>query len=483
MPSNSVDYVSPQQPITPVPRPALVAYSDSDSENSFHGVAGPAFRLTAPIQRTEAAKGFSAQEVTNIAPTDSFAVFDTTLTLDTLEPRGTTATNQNTVYTQGNERHDQAKHYDVCVGDDDKTITDISNEAYSVDLETIFGEDDGEGDQGSNAPQCWGDIKYPRIGTCDHEFMIVNKGERYRKVVSDFFGRNKRATASIPTDFYPKLCRICYQRLAYRLASMNRANPAKDTAAVAKLRCDAILATLQKMKERKFIDRHGHEWPWWCGLELRLTNDGQALMDDPERLETEIQKKNDDVAKYKADRIKSPQGKSLKRLHKRIKPEYLPDWLQNLCAATPENYAGDSFAARTIVERTGPRYSFDELILIVKAIKTFCHRSRCAFPTIEALPVPLGLLDEQIFKEKRRLRAVANKEKKETKRAALQAEHDARDHPSSTRRKNRAVAKRKEADRALAVANAAERAVEAAREDAVLSAGMVYKNEAQFTDD
>jgi hypothetical protein len=249
---------------------------------------------------------------------------------------------------------------------------------------------------------------------------------------------------------------------------MNKDDPEKDAAAVAKLRCDAIIATLQKMKERKFIDRHGYEWPWWCGFELQLTNDGQALLDDPEGLKADIEKKNGEVAKYKADRVKSPQGKNLKRLHKRVRPEYLPDWLQKLCQANTEN---NDAVASAIGDRNGVRYSFDELILIIKAIKTFCHESRCAFPTIEAVPVPIGLLDEQILKEKRKLRATANKMKAETKKAAIDAEREARDQPSNTLLKKKAIIKRREAGEARAEADAAEQAVDNAQEDALLSAG------------
>lgn len=429
------------------------------------------FGPEAQAKKMDAGEGLLALSMAEITAARNTCTENLTTPAGTGKKHRTKTTTHDIATDEGGNRCDRAEHRDVNLDDDVENISDISNETHDMECETAFVGADDRTDGGTHPPQCWGDIKYPRIGTCDHEFKIANKGERYRKVVSDFFGRNKKATASVPPDYYPTICRTCYQRLAYRLSSMNKDDPEKDAAAVAKLRCDAIIATLQKMKERKFIDRHGYEWPWWCGLELQLTNDGQALLDDPEGLTAEIERKNGEVAKYKADRVKSPQGKSLKRLHKRVKPEYLPDWLQKLCQANTENDAVNDVAASAIGDRNGVRYSFDELILIIKAIKTFCHESRCAFPTIEAIPVPIGLLDGQILKEKRKLRATANKMKVETKKAAINAEREARDQLSNTLRKKNAVIKRKVADEALAEADAAERAVDNAQMDALLSAG------------
>jgi hypothetical protein len=463
--------VSQQQPTTPLPRPALVAYSDSDSESSSSGTPALPVNVEGQAKRVHVTEGMLALSVTKITPTDDPITANSTTPASTRRQLGMTTRNQDITTAKGGKYHDWLEHHDTNMDDDDETISDINDETHNVKFEPPFAGADEKAYGGPRTPQCWGDIKYPRIGTCDHEFKIVNKGERYRKVVSDFFGRNKKATASVPADCYPTICRTCYQRLAYRLGSMNKDNPEKDAAAVAKIRCDAIIAALQKMKERKFIDRHGYEWPWWCGLELQLTNDGQALLDDPEGLEAEIEKKNGEVAKRKADKAKSPQGKSLKRLHKRVKPEYLPDWLQKLCQANTDNNTAKDVATSTIGDRNGVRYSFEELIMIVKAIKTYCHESRGAFPTIEAVPVPLGLLDEQILKDKRKLRATANKMKTETKKAATDAERDARDQPSNNVRKRKATAKRMEANEALAEAEVAERAVDEAQEDALLSTG------------
>lgn len=465
MVSTLVNQVGRRQPAIPPSKPALVAYSDSDTKPSsdtpdLQARSSDDLMAAEVLTALSVAKANSTEYLVNGNPTSTSAG---------MSQHRKAATNEFEPIAEGSGRSGQAEIVYKTVNDDDDTIPDV-DETQRVEFETTFTEAN-EVDGSNDRPRCWGDIKYPRVGTCDHEFKIANKGERYRKVVSDFFGRNKKATASVPPDCYPTICRTCYQRLVYRLGSMNKDEPEKDAAAVAKLRCDAIIAALEKMKEKKFVDRNGHEWPWWCGLELQLTSDGQALLETPELLEAEIEKKNGEVAKQKAEKAKSPKGKSFKRLHKRVKPKYLPDWLQKLCQANTEDAGANDVVTSTIGDRNGVRYSFDELILIIKAVKTFCHESRCAFPTIEAIPVSIGLLDKQIVKEKRKLRAAANKMKSDTKKAAVEAERQAHDQPNNSFRKKIASNKRKEANDALAEADAREREVDHAQEDALMSAG------------
>jgi hypothetical protein len=465
MARTSVDQVGRRQPATPPPKLALVAYPDSDTKTSSD-VPDLQVRSSDDLM---AAEGLTALSVAEANSTEYFVNDNPTSTSSGTNQHKKAATNEFEPTAEGSSRSGQVEIVYKAVNDDDDTIPDV-DETRDVEFETTFAEAN-EVDGSNDRPRCWGDIRYPRVGTCDHEFKIVNKGERYRKVVSDFFGRNKKATAGVPPDCYPTICRACYQRLVYRLGSMNKDEPEKDAAAVAKLRCDAIIVALEKMKEKKFVDRNGHEWPWWCGLELQLTNDGQALLETPELLEAEIEKKNREVAKQKAEKAKSPKGMPFKRLHKRVKSKYLPDWLQKLCQANTGDAGANDVATSTIGDRNGVRYSFDELILIIKAVKTFCHESRCAFPTIEAIPISIGLLDGQIVKEKRKLRAAANKMKSDTEKAAVEAERQARRQQSNSFRKKIASNKRKEANDALAKADARDRDVDHAQEDALMSAG------------
>jgi hypothetical protein len=465
MASTLVDQLGRWQPATPPPKLAPVACSDSGNETSSD-TSDLQARSTDDQMAAEGLMALSVAQANSIEYLINDSLIFTAARTNQLKKA---ATNEFGLIAEGSSCSGRAGIiYKTANGDDD-TVPGV-DETYDAEFETTFAEAN-EVNGSTDKPRCWGDIKYPRIGTCDHEFKIVNKGERYRKVVSNFFGRNKKATASVPPDCYPTICRTCYQRLAYRLGSMNKDEPEKDVAAVAKLRCDAIIAALEKMKEKKFVDRSGHEWPWWCGLELQITNDGQALLENPEELEAEIEKKNGEVAKQKAEKAESPNGKSFRRLHNRVKPGYLPDWLRKLCQANTEDAAANDVPTSTIGNRNGVRYSFDELILIIKAVKTFCHENRCAFPTIEAIPVPIGLRDEQIVKEKRKLRVVANKMKNDTKKAAAEAERQSRGQKSNSFHKKIARNKRKEANDALAQADARQRDVDHAQEDALMSAG------------
>ena len=199
------DKVSPQQAVAPSARPTLVAYSDSDSESSPSGVHYATFDLEARTKRMDAVEGLLALPMTKINLADTTGKESLAVTLGPKMDHTVTIMEMGSITVEGGNRRDRAEHQDTNLDDDVETISDISNETHNVECET-------SGD--NNTPQCWGDIKYPRIGTCDHEFKIANKGERYRKVVSDFFGRNKKATASVPPDCYPTICRTCYQRLA-----------------------------------------------------------------------------------------------------------------------------------------------------------------------------------------------------------------------------------------------------------------------------
>ncbi|KAF1825422.1 uncharacterized protein K489DRAFT_305506, partial [Dissoconium aciculare CBS 342.82] len=49
-----------------------------------------------------------------------------------------------------------------------------------------------------------------------------------RKAVSDFFGRNKNSTKSIPDDVWGWLCRTCYQRGRYRATARAGVQPHEE---------------------------------------------------------------------------------------------------------------------------------------------------------------------------------------------------------------------------------------------------------------
>ena len=117
----------------------------------------------------------------------------------------------------------------------------------------------------SNHPHCEPDPSDPQGMKCYSN--ITGDG---RQCISHFFGRNKQATATIPTDLYPVLCRVHNQEKQYRW----KKHP-KD---MASFQCNAILLTLDRMSKKTF--HHSEiDWPWWCGFELPLIKQA-SLSDD-----------------------------------------------------------------------------------------------------------------------------------------------------------------------------------------------------------
>jgi hypothetical protein len=146
---------------------------------------------------------------------------------------------------------------------------------------------------------------------------------------------------------FPLLCRTHYQEKQYRW---------KDTpVAFGAFQCDCILKTLERMAAKRWTDKEGIEWPYWCGFELQISSHGA---------------KKDETT--------------------------VPDWLKPLCSVAA---SGQSFAH--IGDRQGVRYSFKQLETIVKAIKTWCLRNDAKLPPVEALPITIGMVDEADLKEAR----------------------------------------------------------------------------------
>ncbi|RMZ87683.1 hypothetical protein DV736_g5089, partial [Chaetothyriales sp. CBS 134916] len=188
-----------------------------------------------------------------------------------------------------------------------------------------------------------------------------------RQGISHFFGRNKKPTASIPDNMFPLLCRTHYQEKQYRWRD--------DPAAFAAFQCDCILKTLERMCHRTFVDADGITWPYWCGFELQALCPGSARHRKTDE---------DDPA--------------------------LPAWLLTLCTNSytygpPPNA---SFAA--IGERQPIRYTFSQLTLIVKSIKTYVLARGTKLPSVEALPITIGMVDDANLEDaKKQLKAVTRK--------------------------------------------------------------------------
>ena len=316
-------------------------------------------------------------------------------------------------------------------------------------------------DQTNKELRCWVNVKHPRQGQCTFETPDEWKNGKHRKVVSDFFGRNKKATASIPKPYFPILCRKCYQRQTYRMKTRQEGEVV-DLSALAKLRCDGIIQVIEKMRKRTYEDPDGNEWPWWCGFELQLTEEGRKLRSEPSDLEAEVKEKNRKVGSNNSKR-----GKEAKRMHLRSLPDPVPDWLYRLCCKNSDNSA----TYQSLGSRGGLRYSAEDLLHIVKVMKTYCYENKCALPTVEVIPITIGELDVEHVKTKRLERNTANKHEKRMKTAASELEKEAKAQPRKEELQAKAVRKRREADDAARLVEDAQYALEEAEEDAVKSAG------------
>ena len=82
-----------------------------------------------------------------------------------------------------------------------------------------------------------------------------------RQGITHFFGRNKKATHTIPGGIFPLLCRTHYQEKQYRWGD--------NVGALAAFQCDCILKTLGRMLNKRRLDEEGLEWPYWCGFEFQ----------------------------------------------------------------------------------------------------------------------------------------------------------------------------------------------------------------------
>ncbi|RMZ85882.1 hypothetical protein DV737_g370, partial [Chaetothyriales sp. CBS 132003] len=205
----------------------------------------------------------------------------------------------------------------------------------------------------------------------DSNICLANVTTDDRQGISHFFGRNKKPTASIPDNMFPVLCRTHYQEKQYRWR--------EDPAAFAAFQCDCILKTLERMCHRTFVDANGISWPYWCGFELQAQRPGSAR---PCRADSALSSHNSEDEPA------------------------VPTWLLPLCtnSSTHDPPPNTSFTA--IGERQPIRYTFSQLTLIVKSIKTYVLAHGTKLPSVEALPVTIGMVDEANLEEaKKKLKA------------------------------------------------------------------------------
>lgn len=193
-----------------------------------------------------------------------------------------------------------------------------------------------------------------------------------RQGISHFFGRNKRATSTIPTSCYPLQCRMHYQERKYRMKNL----PGRE----AGHQCDAIAITLERMSKLTWTDDKGFEWPRWVGFELQKCHT-KVVADDPDETMDD-----DDSNTKKKGKAKGGKAKTTRKRRRPSPPAPVPAWLEELCSsdALGQNHVH-------IGDRRGARYTFKQLAKIVRSIKSYCINTDARLPAVEALPVTVGL--------------------------------------------------------------------------------------------
>lgn len=213
-----------------------------------------------------------------------------------------------------------------------------------------------------------------------------------RQGISHFFGRNKRATSTIPTSCYPLLCRNHYQERKYRM---------KETPGIeAGQQCDAIAITMMRMSELTWTDKKGNIWPRWSAFELQMCHappgegDGEASGDEDDTPAPPPKKKKKATVQFSADAKTQADddAKPARRLQRnKTAPAPVPEWLKRICSAENAKQAGKF---NHIGDRGGARYNFADMARIVRHIKSYCIKNKCRLPAVEALPVTPALQAE-----------------------------------------------------------------------------------------
>jgi hypothetical protein len=232
--------------------------------------------------------------------------------------------------------------------------------------------------------RCVMNFLQPQPGMCDSK--IFNDDRHY---ISNFFGRNKSCSTSIPDDFYMVLCRKCMQAMKYRLKSGK--GPSEVQVQVA-----AIKHVLRNMAASGK----------WVVLEVQLTKAEHDRRKDPKKYEDGIKTFNEAIVKAREEAKQKGQAIKRRNTKKPIIP--VPDWLaeevvknDNLKDKEGKENKGSAQDYTAVHDRNPTRWTFEHLIELVDMIGVNCD----ILPNIECLPVTQGEIDEVQVKDARRYRA------------------------------------------------------------------------------
>ena len=149
------------------------------------------------------------------------------------------------------------------------------------------------------------------------------------------------------------------------------------------------------MKQKTFTDADGNQWPYWCGFELQL----QKQNPEDKRVPT------GDTTEDEVPAVGARRAKNKSTINGPV-----PEWLEALCTRSSDSIAVQGY--EPLGDRDGLRYNFEQIIAIVKAIKTWCRDTDGRLPAVEALPITIGMLDEYDMDDAKQLLKAAVREKR-----------------------------------------------------------------------
>ena len=241
----------------------------------------------------------------------------------------------------------------------------------------------------------------PQPGKCNSR--ITNDDRHY---ISNFFGRNKSCSTSIPDEFYQVLCRKCMQGLKYRLKSGKEETEIQSQVA-------AIKHALQNMA------RSGK----WVLVEVQFTKSEYDRRQNPEKYDADIKKFNDDVQKSREEAKQTGEKGRRRNTKKPLVP--VPDWLAELVVRSDEN---ENQNYTPVHERQPTRWTFEDLIALVDMIGENCD----VLPSIECLPITQGELDRVEVADAREYRKIAKDECEKLIEDVSKAEMALKEDPDNT---------------------------------------------------
>jgi hypothetical protein len=240
----------------------------------------------------------------------------------------------------------------------------------------------------------------PQPGECDSK--ITNDDRHY---ISNFFGRNKSCSTSIPDEFYQVLCRKCMQAMKYRLQSGKGATEIQVQVA-------AIKHALRNMAA---------SGRWVC-VEVQLTKSEYDRRQSPEKFEEEIRKFNEDIIRSREEA--KQKGVKARRRNTKKAPPPVPDWLAELVVRS-DNNANQDYSP--VHERDPTRWSFEHLTALVDMIGESCE----ILPNIECLVVTQGELDRVSLEGAKLFRKQAKRELQLLSSDITRAEEDMKQDPKN----------------------------------------------------